>query len=142
MWARRPSIMSGAWSRSFRAYRTISACAEGTPNISSVRLSPGLRDSVIHVGFHYYTDCEMDRQARGRLVDFSSWSARSAPELDAPIEAAGVRGGIGDRDIGFFGGGRYTPTGGQVEQGNWATRRVFLSQRSTPSTLHLQIPTH
>ena len=38
--------------------QTLSPCAEGTPNIYSVT------NNVIDIGFHFYDNCLVDRQAR------------------------------------------------------------------------------
>ena len=57
---------------SFDIPQTLSPCAEGTPNIFSVT------DNVIDIGFHFYDNCIVDRQARGTLTDFNVWQA--APE--------------------------------------------------------------
>src|SRR5688572_27136206 len=67
--------------------------AEGTPHIEAVTADLG----TIEVGFHYFRDGEVDRQARGRLSDFRDWRARADPAADAAVEAHDVRGNIGGR---------------------------------------------
>jgi hypothetical protein len=66
-------------------------CAEGTPSFYSAS------STFLDVGFHYFRGCTVDRQARG-TTDWTSWSSSPQPDLDAAIEAHGVKGGIGDRD--------------------------------------------
>jgi hypothetical protein len=86
--------------RTFDTPHTLAAAtrgAEGTPNIYSVRLISGIARSRIEVGFHYL-HLGLDRQARGQLTDFGSWSTRPDDELDAALSQAGLRGKHGDRD--------------------------------------------
>ena len=44
--------------------RTLSSCAEGTPNIFSATSNL----SSVDVGFHYFQDCRVDRQASGHAA--------------------------------------------------------------------------
>ncbi|HEX6711871.1 MAG TPA: hypothetical protein VF066_00755, partial [Thermoleophilaceae bacterium] len=74
------ALLTGAYSHEFTAPRTLAPTAEGTPNIESV---DGMK---VTLGFHYYRNADVDRQARGVLTDFSSWSAEAAPDLDALFE--------------------------------------------------------
>jgi hypothetical protein len=71
----------------------------------------------------------------------AGWSARSAPALDRPLEAAGVRAGIGDRDFGLFEGERYSLVEGQFVPRDETTWRCFLYQWSTRSAVLLDIQT-
>jgi hypothetical protein len=86
--------------RTFNTPHTLTAAArgaEGTPNIYSARLQPGLATSRIEVGFHYL-HLGLDRQARGELTDFSMWSAHPDNGLDTALFTAGMTGKHGDRD--------------------------------------------
>jgi hypothetical protein len=96
--------------RKFDAPHTVTAPtrgAEGTPNIYSATLRQGIARSRIEVGFHYL-DHGLDRQARGTLTDFSSWSARPDESLDAALSNAGLTGKHGDRDSVTVGSARVT----------------------------------
>lgn len=75
-------LLAGRVSRSFDAPRRLSACAEGTPNIYSITLSPDIDHSSIDVGGHYWWNCDRDRQQRGRLTNFNSWSTSAQPTFD------------------------------------------------------------
>ena len=79
--------------------RTFSKCAEGTPNFYRVT-----RRSF-DLGFHYFRDCRVDRQARGtyRLAT-GTWKPRRRPSLDSRLLAAGAHpdGNLGDRDATYF----------------------------------------
>jgi hypothetical protein len=79
--------------------RTFSKCAEGTPNFYR------LTATSFDIGFHYFQDCRVDRQARG-AYDFAKrkWRPRTLPSLDSRLLAAGadLGGNIGDRDAARF----------------------------------------
>jgi hypothetical protein len=112
-------LLTGTASKTFDAPRLLSPCAEGTPNLYEAS------STAVDVGFHYYRDCERDREARG-TTDWHSWTAEARPTLDAALEADGVMGGIGDRDVIRFRGFDLTLIEGQVVQDYWRTWRVFL----------------
>jgi hypothetical protein len=79
--------------------RTFSRCAEGTPHFSNVTTRR------FEIGFHYFQDCRVDRQARG-TYNFATgkWRPRKLPSLDSRLLAAGADpgGNIGDRDTTFY----------------------------------------
>jgi Tol biopolymer transport system component len=128
-------LLKGVPSRTLDAPRRLSSCAEGTPNLyaaSSIRLD---------VGFHYFGDCELDRQARG-TSDWTSWSPARQPALDDALESLGVVGGIGDRDHFTFGGIGFTLIEGMRNDGDWRTWRVFLHDDVTGQAERLDIRTH
>jgi hypothetical protein len=105
--------------------------AEGTPNVYAAWLNQDGERSVIDVGFHYFRDGLVDRQARGTLVDFSRWSTRREPDLDAALLAHGVHGNIGDRDALVFGGERFTLIEGQLARSDFSSWRTFLYPHRT-----------
>ena len=128
--------------------RTLSACNEGTPTIYSASLTPDIDHCVIDVGFHYQRGCDLDRQARGRLTNFSGWTAVADTALDAAITAAvaaqgqQVNGNIGDRDTIFYDNGRSTVHEVQYRKGDFGTWRVYLNNWQTRSIDYLPITTH
>lgn len=72
--------MNATPSRTYEAPRTLSLRAEGTPNIYA-------GDSTqVEVGFHYWSGCDVGRQARG-VTDWISWSAATEPSLDSAVLA-------------------------------------------------------
>jgi hypothetical protein len=101
------ALLSGRADRTYEAALTLapgSAKAEGTPNIFSASLSPGLSHSRIVIGFHYRRPHGLDRPGIGVLTNFSAWSARPDTALEAALRADGVSGAIGDRDtVSFLG---------------------------------------
>jgi hypothetical protein len=127
-------LLNAVASKTFGAPRTLSPCAEGTPNIYD-----GSSASV-DVGFHYYWNCDVDRQARG-TTDWTSWSASAQPAMDNAILAHGVTGNIGDRDgVLTFRGYGFGLIEGQLTKGEWGAWRVFLYdyQAGTAELLNIQ----
>ena len=119
------SLLAGTGDRSFQAPRTLSRCAEGTPNIYGADLRPDIGHSTIDVGFHYFRNCDVDRQARGTLHNFSAWSANVEGGLNAAFEAFGPGGNIGDRDFMRLGGGSFNIHEVQFAKGDFGTWRVY-----------------
>lgn len=113
-------LRAGSPAKTFDAAQTLSPCAEGTPNLYSAS------ESAVAAGFHYYADCDVDRQASG-ATDWSSWSAAPEPELDSVMLGHGLRGNIGDRDGPLlFHGQLFTLIEGQYTKGDFGSWRVFL----------------
>ena len=112
--------------------------AEGTPDIRSVRLRPDLGRSNIVLGFHYFRDGKVDRQAYGRLTDFRSWRTTRLPALDAPIERLGVSGNIGDRDTVVVGGRRLALVEGQGAVGDFGTWRIYMHDGRTARRMNIR----
>jgi hypothetical protein len=128
-------LLAGTPSREFDAPRTLSRCAEGTPNIYV-----GDRTQV-DVGFHYWWNCDVDRQARG-VTDWTSWSAAAQPALDTAILLHGVKGNIGDRDgMLMFRGHAFGLLEGRFAKDDWASWRVFLYDYETGTAEQLDIRT-
>jgi hypothetical protein len=87
------ALFTGAFSHDVTIQRTLSGCNEGTPTISVVALEPDIERSVIDLDFHYQRRCDVDRQANGRLTNFTSWTATADPDLDRAITAAAAAAG-------------------------------------------------
>jgi len=136
------ALLAGTADRVFQAPRTLSKCAEGTPNVYAARLAPTIEQSSIDVGFHYFRDCDVDRQARGTLSDFSSWSARPDGELNTALEAFGPLGNIGDRDVIASDGGVFNVHEVQFTKGDFGSWRAYLYDWLTRQAVPLRIRTH
>lgn len=143
-----PALLAGSFDREVTPVRTLSACHEGTPTIYSASLTPDIDHSVIDVGLHYQRGCDLDRQARGRLTNFTGWTAVADTGLDAAITAAAaaqgqqVNGNIGDRDVVLYDNGRYSVHEVQYRKGDFGTWRVYLHTWQTGSITYLPITTH
>jgi len=128
------ALLNAPTSRIYDAPRTLSPCAEGTPNIYAA-------DSTrVEVGFHYWSQCDVGRQARG-VTDWSTWSAAPEPALDSAIIAHGIA-GVGDRDGPLtFRGYQFAVIEGEGVRNQWDSWRVFLYDYQTQTADLLNIRT-
>jgi hypothetical protein len=136
----RTALLNGSVSRSFDAPRRLSSCAEGTPNVYSATLAPDIAHSSIDVGAHYFWNCDRDRQQRGRLTNFNSWTASAQGTFDNALLHWGVAGNIGDRDALNFFGFNFGLIEGQFVKGDFGSWRTFLYDYQTgnadPTSIH------
>ena len=120
------NLMGGLATRGVTLPRTLSACAEGTPSITSATSTL----SNIQLSFHYFKDCKTDRQARGTLRSFdpATWTSSTAPSLDAGMISAGAspQGHIGDRDAGYYDGASQRLFEAQLAPNDFSSWRNFL----------------
>jgi len=131
-------LKEGIQTKSYDAFRTLSPCAEGTPNIY-----PNSTLAQIDLGFHYYQNCQVDRQARGTLRNFSLWSGgKKQNGFDNAILHYGVKGNIGDRDFIEYNSHNYALIEGQYEKNDFGTWRTFLYDYQTGNADQLKIQTH
>jgi hypothetical protein len=130
-YASHAALLAGTAARSYDAPQTLSTCAEGTPNIYSVTLSPDIDHSTIDVGGHYYRACDVDRQQRGTLTNFGSWKTSAQSNVDNAMLYWGVQGNIGDRDSAVFQGYRFGLFEGQYTKGDFGSWRVFVYDYQT-----------
>jgi hypothetical protein len=116
--------------------------AEGTPNIYSVSLNPDIDNSSIEVGFHYFMDGQVDRQARGVFKDFRTWTSEKQSEIDSALLEYNLKGNIGDRDRCSFLGRNFNLQEGQFIGGDFGSWRVFLWEEASGEATQLEILTH
>jgi hypothetical protein len=125
-YATESALRGGVATRSVILPRRLSSCAEGTPNIFAA--TSNLK--TVDVGFHYFQDCRVDRQARGTLRDFdpATWAPVATPGIDAAILGAGASadGMIGDRDGATYDGYYHRLLEGQIRAGDFSSWRNFL----------------
>ena len=142
------ALLAGTANRDRTVPRSLSACNEGTPSIYSVSLTPDIDHSIIDVGFHYQRNCDLDRQARGRLTNFASWTAAADPGADALLTGAAaaqgrtVTGNIGDRDTAMFDNTRYTLHEVQYVKNDFGSWRIYLHNWQTGTAAYLPVTTH
>jgi hypothetical protein len=129
--ANRADLLAGRTSRSFDAPRRLSTCAEGTPNIYKITLSPDIDHSTIDLGGHYWWNCDRDRQQRGTLTNFSSWTTSAQPNFDNALLHWGVGGNIGDRDQVAFRTFSFGLIEGQFTKGDFGSWRTFVHDYQT-----------
>ena len=130
------ALLSGAAARKVTLPRTLSACAEGTPNIFGAEADL----SSVDIGFHYFQDCRVDRQARGTLQDFNptTWRPWATPGVDSLILDAGASpdGHIGDRDGGVYDGAYQRLYEGQIAP--IASWRAFIMEDGAVTQLAMR----
>lgn len=115
--------------------RKLSNCAEGTPSIYSAS------STLVDVGFHYYQNCDVDRQARGTLTNFSTWTCKAQDNVDNAMLYWGVKGNIGDRDAFEFEGYKFGLFEGQFIKGDFGSWRSFIYDYQTGNAEQLNIAT-
>lgn len=128
-------LKNGKVAKTFEAPHTLSNCAEGTPNIYSAS------STSVDVGFHYWSNCDVDRQARG-TTNWKLWSSAPQPQIDNAILVYGVHGNIGDRD-GYLNFKNYNfgLIEGQNTKGDFGTWRCYLYDYQTGNADKLNIHT-
>lgn len=146
------NLLNNIIDRSIDIPQTLSTCAEGTPNIYSVTFSnpssPIITQSIIDIGFHYYKPnltgggCDVDRQARGILTNFTTWNSIVETAINTSIESFGVKGNIGDRDYTIFNGVPYNIIEGQYIKNDFGSWKCFLWNWQTRTASQLNIQTH
>ncbi|KAJ6553058.1 hypothetical protein B0H19DRAFT_1155549 [Mycena capillaripes] len=137
----RKHLLAATPTRSFDAPMPLSTCAEGTPNIYSVKLSPDIDHSVIDIGGHYYRNCEVDRQQRGTLTNFNRWATAPRPDVDNAVLFWGVQGNIGDRDPVVFDGFTFQLMEGMFTEGDFGSFRAFLYDFATGNADRVNVTT-
>lgn len=124
--ADREALFGGRALRAFDAKRSLSRCAEGTPNFYSVRLDPDIDHSVITLGGHYWWKCDVDRQLSATLTGFRRWTATREPEFDAALLRFGVGGNVGGRDQVTFYEHSYAVIEAQHVKGDFGSWRTYI----------------
>lgn len=130
-------LQNGAVAKSYEVSRTLSSCAEGTPNLYAAS------STSVDAGFHYWKNCDVDRQARGTLTNFNSWSASAQTNFDNALLHWGVKGNIGDRDgMAGFRGYNFGVIEGQFVKGDFGSWRSFIYDYQTGNAEQLNVQTH
>ena len=119
------NLLNAVPSKSYDVTRKLSTCAEGTPSIYSAS------STLIDIGFHYYKNCDVDRQARGTLTNFSTWTCQAQDNVDNALLYWGVKGNIGDRDAFEFEGYNFGLFEGQFIKGDFGSWRSFIYDYQT-----------
>jgi hypothetical protein len=120
------NLKNGIPSKIYDCPRSLSRCAEGTPNIYAAS------STSVDIGHHYFSNCDVDKQARGRLTNFNSWTTKALPNVDNAMLYWGTKGNIGDRDGTYnFGGYNFGLFDGQYTKNNWGSWRVFVYDYQT-----------
>lgn len=137
------TLLTGSPSNSFTAPRTLSNCEEGTPSIASASTNAQGK-LVLTVAFHYFADCVVHRQAKGTLVDFSSWSTGVDTGMNALFASAtpSVGGHVRDRDMRIFRGVPFNIHEAQLALNDGTTWGPWLHDPRTNVLSKLNVRTH
>jgi hypothetical protein len=142
-YASRADLLNGVVARTYDTARTLSTCAEGTPNIYSITLSPDIAHSTIDIGGHYLWNCDRDRQQRGALKNFATWTTSAQANVDNALLYWGVQGNIGARDgYSNFRGYDFGVIEGQLAKGDFGSWRSFLYDYQTGNADQLNLHTN
>jgi hypothetical protein len=132
----RDDLMNGVVAKSYDAPMVFSVCANGTPNLYSAS------NASVDFGFHYFSNCDVDRQARGSM-NWRSSKATKQTNVDNAILYWGVQGNIGGRDGYFnFRGYNFGLIEGQYTKGDFGSWRSFIYDYQTGNAEPLNITTH
>jgi hypothetical protein len=140
--ADREALLGGPPLRTFDARRSLSRCAEGTPNVYRVRLDPDIDHSVIELGGHYWWRCDRDRQLRATLTDFRRWKATAQPRFDAALLRWDVGGNVGGRDPVELLERSYALIEAQHVKGDFGSWRTYVYDYESGLAHPLAIRTH
>lgn len=118
-------LRAGVASRDRRITRTFAPSAEGTPHIEQI-VGEKPDNSEILIGFHYFRDRVVDRQAMGVLLNFDRWKAWKNVVANRALDRMGFRGNFGGR-YGFqWDGGRWFVQEAQLRRTKFETWRMVV----------------
>ena len=129
------NLQANTVSKSMDLPRQLSTYAEGTPSFYSATATSA------DIGFHYYQNGTVDRQARGQMANWSTWTSSAQTAIDNAMLYYGVGGNIGDRDTVVSQGYSFNiqeAGGNNSDFGSW---RVFLYDAQTGNADKLSIQT-
>lgn len=130
-------LVSGHVSQQYDTPQTLSKCAEGTPHFYYAS------STYLDVGHHFYNNCDTDREARGSLVNFSTWTTHIQTHLSNSVRTSGQIGGnIGDRDSGSFRGHDFMVIEAQKVKGDFGTWHIYLYDAEIDQAQELNVKTH
>jgi hypothetical protein len=134
------ALLEGRPSKTFDIDRSLSKFAEGTPNVIEVQKGLSWEHSKIKIGFHYFRNGDVDRQAEGTLVNWKSWSAKIRVKVNAPLEKTYL-GNIGDRDRFQWKGKTTEWLEGQLRKNDWSSWRILsMPKAGSCFELHFKTP--
>lgn len=128
-------LQNGSSAHSYDCPRQLSSYAEGTPNIYSATATSA------DIGFHYWQNGTVDRQARGTMTNWNSWSSSAQTQIDNAMLYWGVGGNIGDRDNINYNGYSFNFHEAGGDNSNFGSWRVFLYDFQTGNADKLSIRT-
>ncbi|MGW6024575.1 hypothetical protein [Streptomyces sp. NPDC055099] len=132
----RAALLDGRAARAFDAPRTLSRCAEGTPDVTAVH------GDTIELTGHYRADCDTDRQLRATLTGFRHWHATPDRRLDRALQTWGNGGNLGDRAAVQLDGRGVLLVEGQRWRGDFGSWRTYAYDPASGRADRLALSTH
>lgn len=113
----------------------------GTPNIISIE-GDSPENSSIFIGFHYYKNLQVDRQAYGVLKNFDAhhWTAWKNEITNTYIKELGFAGNIGGRHRFEWSGSNFTVLEARIND-HWDTWKLFLGNGMLQPVVPAHSPT-
>ena len=131
----RAALLAGQPAKTADAPMVLSHCANGTPNLYTAS-----RDRVDY-GFHYFANCDVDRQARG-TTNWTTFNASAQPQLDNALLYWGAKANIGGRDGDVaYRGFRFDVIEGQSIKNDFGSWRSFIYDVQTGNAEPIEIET-
>jgi hypothetical protein len=129
------SLLKATATRVFDAPMVFSKCANGTPTLYSAT------EENVDFGFHYYSDCQVDREARGTM-NWQKFTPTKNPDLDSAVLRWGVQGNIGGR-TGFvtYKSQIFQFVEGQFKKGDFSSWRIFVVDKQGKYSAQLKMQT-
>lgn len=109
--------------------RQFSPSAEGTPNIRRVIFDEDWSRSQVDLGFHFWRNSDVDRQAFGWISGFEKMTYSGIDKINDCLEAT-YQGNIGDRDEFEVGGRTYRVLEAQYKKADWGSWRILFGEPS------------
>ena len=109
------------------------ASADGTPEIGRITYGGDINQSSIEISYHYFLNSQVDKQAKGTLTNFASWTAVTDSGTNSALESRGYP-DIGKREYFQVGATVYELVEADVTTpytANWDTWRTFLINKNT-----------
>lgn len=137
------ALLAGTSDHFLVVHRTLSLCQEGTPNIYAATLHPDITHSIINVGFHYQSGCNVDRQALGTLTNFASWKTQADTGVNTLFRNLGtVHGNVGDRDSFSYQSYSYSLIEARSIKNDYGSWRPYLFDRTLNTLTQLVLQTN
>ena len=134
-YASREALFAGTPAKTLDAPMVLSRCANGTPNLYAAS------KSAVDFGFHYFANCDVDRQARA-TTNWVTVDAKPVSQLDNAVLYWGAKANIGGRDGDVtFRGFRFDVIEGQSIKNDFGSWRSFIYDPQTGNAEPIDVHT-
>lgn len=122
------ALRTATASKTMDCPRRLSNYAEGTPNLYAATATSA------DVGFHFFANGVADKNARGTMTNWTTWTASAQPQIDSAVAAYNLGGNVaGDRDNITLDGSEFVLVegGGGPGSSNFTGWRILVYDPST-----------